>query len=66
MGECPAELVRDFIAGDQRFFEPAVEPGKEAAGDDGYNYNDNQLLTRAIQNGARGAYWDILRRLRTA
>ncbi len=27
-----------------------------------YNYNANQVLVNAIANGARGAYWDILRR----
>ena len=32
--------------------------------DSNYNYNDNTVLIRAIENGARGAYWDILRRMR--
>jgi radical SAM superfamily enzyme YgiQ (UPF0313 family) len=79
LGERPAELVRDFIGGDRRFFEPAVEadwgmgfqPMKHdqdgRATDDeaaNYNYNENLLLARAIQNGARGAYWHILRKLR--
>jgi len=31
----------------------------------GYNYNANQALVNAIAAGARGAYWDILRRLRS-
>ncbi len=63
LGERPAELIRDIIDGDERFFEPAVE----VAEDDGaanYNYNENLPLTQAIQNGARGAYWHILRKLR--
>jgi len=63
LGERPAELVRDIIDGDERFFEPAVE----VAEDDGaanYNYNENLPLTQSIQNGARGAYWHILRKLR--
>jgi radical SAM superfamily enzyme YgiQ (UPF0313 family) len=67
LGERPAELVRDLIAGDQRFFEPAIEVDVKASYDDdaaNYNYNENQLLAEAIQKGARGAYWDILRRLR--
>lgn len=56
------EFVRDSIAGDQRFFEPAIEIGVEATdAAANYNYNENQLLEEAIQNGARGAYWDILR-----
>ena len=65
LGERPARLVRDLIGGDERFFEPAEEAaapaGAEAAG---YNYNDNTPLVRAIREGARGAYWHILRRLR--
>jgi len=67
LGNKPAELVKDLIGGDKRFFEPANEimeetPEESDASD--YNYNENLLLTRAIQNGARGAYWDILRKLR--
>ena len=79
LGEHPAELVRDLIDGDKRFFEPALEsdcgmgfqPMKHGqdgrATDDAanYNYNENLLLTQAIQKGARGAYWDILRQLRS-
>lgn len=56
LGKDPARLVKDIIAGDERFFEPVeVE-----------NYNDNLLLVEAIRNGARGAYWNILRRMRRA
>ena len=68
LGERPAELVRDLIAGDRRFFEPAIETLNQTAECDdsaNYNYNDNLLLTQAIHEGARGAYWDILRRLRS-
>ena len=67
LGERPAEFVRDLIAGDRRFFEPAIEIVSDAAESpdtSNYNYNDNLPLTRAIEQGARGAYWDILRRLR--
>ena len=66
MGERPAEFVRDLIASDERFFEPAVEIAPDAEGTDAsnYNYNENLPLTRAIEKGARGAYWDILRQLR--
>ena len=70
LGERPAAVIRDAIAGDGRFFEPADEP---AAGPDageantkGYNYNANTRLVRAIAAGARGAYWDILRTLAQA
>lgn len=59
LGERPAALVRELIGGDPRFFEPLDE--ETSAGD--HNYNDNQPLASAIAAGARGAYWDILRRL---
>jgi hypothetical protein len=67
LGNQPAELVKDLISGDKRFFEPASEISDEVSekGDaSDYNYNENLLLARAIENGARGAYWDILRKLR--
>jgi radical SAM superfamily enzyme YgiQ (UPF0313 family) len=52
--------VRELVAGDHRFFLPA-----ESDTNSSYNYNDNTVLVRAIENGARGAYWDILRRLQS-
>jgi len=66
LGDRPAELVRDLIDGDKRFFEPALETDGSSAEAEAanYNYNENLLLTQAIQKGARGAYWDILRQLR--
>jgi len=60
MGPSPAQMVRDIIGDDKRFFPPALE----AENDEGHNYNDNTQLCDAIKNGARGAYWDILRNLR--
>jgi radical SAM superfamily enzyme YgiQ (UPF0313 family) len=66
LGEHPARLVRDLIAGDPRFFEPA-EPEPQvlpAAPGTSHNYNENRPLAEAIAAGARGAYWDILRRMR--
>jgi radical SAM superfamily enzyme YgiQ (UPF0313 family) len=67
LGERPAQLVKDFIAGDQRFFEPAIEAEQEESRNSdptGYNYNENLALVQAIKMGARGAYWDILRQMR--
>ena len=67
LGQQPAELIRDMIGGDRRFFEPAVETDNKATESSdatNYNYNENLLLTQAIREGARGAYWDILRQLR--
>jgi len=67
LGERPAEFVRDLIAGDKRFFEPALETDLQTAEDEAvnYNYNENLLLTQAIDEGARGAYWNILRHIRS-
>jgi tryptophan 2-C-methyltransferase len=64
LGGNPARLVRDLIAGDKRFFAPALDDGLPAPPTD-HNYNDNTELTDAIAQGARGAYWDILCRLRS-
>ncbi len=68
LGERPAAIVRHLIAEDPRFFEPNDEspssPGPSDSRAD-YNYNENQTLVDAIARGARGAYWDVLRGLRT-
>jgi len=50
--------VASLVHGNRRFLhtDPAELEGN-------YNYNDNTVLTDAIKNGARGAYWDILRRI---
>jgi len=58
IGENPAALIRECIKGDERFFEPAdeTESGRD------HNYNENTKLADAISKGARGAYWDILRK----
>jgi radical SAM superfamily enzyme YgiQ (UPF0313 family) len=61
LGDAPAELVSDIIGGDERFFEPVSEQSAE-----NYNYNENLPLTAAIGDGARGAYWDILRKLKSS
>jgi hypothetical protein len=67
LGDRPARLVRDLIAGDPRFFEPEDEsvPSGRADREGDYNYNENRPLAEAIAQGARGAYWDVLRNLRT-
>ncbi len=67
LGSRPAELVRDLIGGDKIFFEPASETEEQAPKNNDaadYNYNQNLLLAQAIEKGARGAYWHILRQLR--
>lgn len=61
LGENPRQLLADFVGGDQRFFTASAE---REPGD--FNYNDNSMLSEAIRAGARGTFWDILRRLKTA
>jgi radical SAM superfamily enzyme YgiQ (UPF0313 family) len=63
LGQRPARLIKDLIAGDKRFFEPIDEIGGTATD---HNYNDNSELVNAIAAGARGAYWHILRKIRGA
>jgi tryptophan 2-C-methyltransferase len=58
LGSEPGALVASIIGDDARFFQPAAGIAKLD-----YNYNDNRPLVRAIAAGARGAFWDILRRL---
>ncbi len=58
LGDRPADLVCDAIAGDQRFFPPA-----RACDTTNYNYNNHGVLSQAILAGERGAFWDILRRM---
>ena len=50
-------LLGELIGDDKRFlfFDSSTS-------DSNYNYNANQRLVDAIQQGYRGAYWDILRR----
>lgn len=50
-------LIDDLTRGDERFlfFNPA-------APESNYNYNANDVLSAAIREGHRGAYWDILRK----
>ncbi len=55
----PVGLLKGLIGGDQRFFFGWPD---EAQAD--YNYDDNRELVQAIGEGHRGAYWDILRKLR--
>ena len=64
LGPRPARLIRGLIGGDPRFFEPAddAEPTRTDGSSSAYNYSANQPLSDAIAHGARGAYWDILRR----
>ncbi len=59
LGDAPVELLKDLIAGDQRFFFGWPDDTQAD-----YNYDDNPELVQAIADGHRGAYWDILRKVR--
>jgi radical SAM superfamily enzyme YgiQ (UPF0313 family) len=59
LGDNPVGLLKELIAGDERFFFGWPDDTQAD-----YNYDDNPELTRAIADGHRGAYWDILRKLR--
>jgi radical SAM superfamily enzyme YgiQ (UPF0313 family) len=62
----PTRLINDLIAGDKRFFGPLEEADDaEQSVSTDHNYNENVALTEAIKQGARGAYWNILRSLRS-
>jgi len=52
-------LVHDLVSGDERFLFLA-SPSDAGS----YNYADDEGLSRLIEDGARGAYWDIIRRNR--
>jgi radical SAM superfamily enzyme YgiQ (UPF0313 family) len=59
LGPDPAQYMAGLIGGDQRFFFFSDTGGA----DKNYNYNDNTVLVNAINQGYRGAFWDILRRI---
>ena len=59
LGDDPIGLVRQCLGSSPRFLLLA------GLGEQGsYNYVDDVWLSRAIENGARGAYWDIIRGMR--
>ncbi len=58
LGDDPSGEVAGMVGDDERFFF-----AESKKGDRNYNYNDNTMLVEAIENGHRGAYWDILRKL---
>ncbi len=58
LGEDAEDYIHGLIGGDSRFFFAKSKDVKQ-----NYNYNRNLPLVRAIKRGARGAYWDILRKM---
>jgi radical SAM superfamily enzyme YgiQ (UPF0313 family) len=59
LGPDAAGYLSRLIGGDERFF--FASPAEAGTN---YNYNDNTVLVNAIRAGYRGAFWDILRRLK--
>jgi len=59
LGSDASALINEFVAGDQRFLLLS-SPAEEGS----YNYADDEVLCQLIREGARGAYWDIIRRHR--
>jgi len=59
MGEDIIGYTNMLVSDDKRFFIGACDKNKK-----NYNYNENLILQKAIISGHRGAYWDILQRLR--
>ncbi|MBI2957221.1 MAG: radical SAM protein [Chloroflexi bacterium] len=61
LGDDPLSLVASIAGDDPRFMVLAAPSAKGS-----YNYAGDEVLTRAIARGARGAYWDILRQARSS
>jgi radical SAM superfamily enzyme YgiQ (UPF0313 family) len=58
LGEDIEDYLDGLIGQDRRFLF-----GNRKRVDRNYNYNDNSILAKAIAEGYRGAFWDILRRI---
>ena len=58
LGEDIDDYIDELIGGDERFLF-----GNRKRADRNYNYNDNSVLVKAIADGHRGAFWDILRKI---
>jgi len=58
LGEDYADALHDRLRSDPRFFLGGSRDETD------YNYSANDALAAAIKAGARGAYWDILRKAR--
>ncbi len=57
LGDDALALIQQLVNGDPRFLLLAVPAEKGS-----YNYAGDEELCRLIAEGARGAYWDIIRR----
>ena len=59
LGNDVFQMISDLVSGDPRFLLLA-SPDQDGS----YNYAGDEILCQLIENGARGAYWDIIRQNR--
>ena len=57
LGDDVSQLISDFVGSDPRFLF-LTSPNEEGS----YNYAGDEVLCQMIKQGARGAYWDIIRK----
>ena len=57
LGDDALDLIDRLVHGDPRFLVLS-KPAEKGS----YNYADDESLCQLIEQGARGAYWDIIRR----
>lgn len=56
LGDDAATLINQLVADESRFLVLSTPAEKGS-----YNYADDEVLSQLIEQGARGAYWDIIR-----
>ncbi len=61
LGNDPIPLIQQLVGDDPRFLFLSTPADKGS-----YNYADDEVLSQLIRQGARGAYWDIIKRHREA
>ena len=57
LGNDASSLIDGLVAGDSRFLFLSSPEEKQS-----YNYAGDEMLCQLIEKGARGAYWDIIKR----
>lgn len=57
LGSDPLALMHQLVGADSRFLFLSSPRDEES-----YNYADDEILCRLIEQGNRGAYWDIIRK----
>ena len=56
LGDDAVTLINQLVADESRFLVLSAPAEKGS-----YNYADDEVLSQLIEQGARGAYWDIIR-----